>query len=442
MQRVFGSYAYGNGPRDGCWWDETCEMPSGDPLKVEEVDVAIIGGGFTGITAALSLSQAGVRVAVFEAQAFGWGASGRNGGFCCLGGGVATDTELDGRFGKDARLEYRRAEVSAVAHVEHQITNLGLDVDRHSTGETELAHRPKDMVALRQHAAKIVENYQVEPQVLEPADLSGAGFGDSLFHGGLTVPIGFALNPRKYLSGLVQAAQAMGAHLHDFTTVNSIERAQGGWRLGIKGACIQATSVIIATNGYSSDDVPAWLHGRYMPAQSTVLVTRPLSDAEISAQGWTSGQMCYDTRNLLHYFRLMPDRRFLFGMRGALRSGTAAEAAARAKTRQHFDRMFPAWQHVETSHSWSGFVSLARYKSPFVGPVPDMPGVWTALCYHGNGVAMGSYAGRLIADQLLALSDNRVPKVMRRPLGAFPFGRFRRWLMPPLYAQLGLADLI
>lgn len=442
MQRIFGHYAYGPGPRETCWWDETCDMPAGDAFNGADVDVAIIGGGFTGMTAALTLSRAGVDVAVCEAETFGWGASGRNGGFCCLGGGIATDAELDAQHGKPARLEFRRAEADAVAHVETEIATLGLDVDRHSVGETALAHRPREMEALNRRADTIFENYGVTPQLLERHELSTAGFGGGPFHGALTVPIGFGLNPRKYLAGLVQGARAEGARLYDWCPVTNLLADSDGYLLTVGDTRLRARRVLIATNGYSSEDIPPWLRDRYLPSQSTVLVTRPLNETEIKAQGWTTDQMSYDTRNLLHYFRLLPDRRFLFGMRGGLRSSAGAEAAARAKTRADFDHMFPEWRSVETTHSWSGFVALARKKLPYVGPIPDMPQVWAALCYHGNGVAMGSYAGRLLAEILIGGQSNRTPEVMRVPLSRFPFGRMRRVLMPPLYAGLMIKDAL
>jgi glycine/D-amino acid oxidase-like deaminating enzyme len=203
---------------------------------------------------------------------------------------------------------------------------------------------------------------------------------------------------------------------------------------------VEAEQIIIATNGYTSEDVPGWLAGRYMPLQSTVLVTRPLTPEELRAQGWWSDQMSYDSRNLLHYFRLMPDRRFLFGMRGAVLTGARAEARARAGTRAHFERMFPAWAHVESRHSWSGLVSLARRKVPFLGEVPGQTGLWAAMCYHGNGVAMGSYAGRMLADLLMGRQIPDCPSVMREPLARFPLGGARRLLMPPLYARLMAGD--
>lgn len=193
----------------------------------------------------------------------------------------------------------------------------------------------------------------------EPADLVAAGMNGP-FHGALTTPVGFGLNPRKYLFGLAGAAVKAGASLFQNSPVQALGRRPGGYILATPQGRVFCDTVLVATNGYSSEDMPDWLAARYMPTQSAVLVTRPLSDAEVAAQGWSSDQMTYDTRNLLHYFRLMPDRRFLFGMRGGLLSSAASERRVQANVRHDFERMFPAWKDVASPCHWSGMVCLAR----------------------------------------------------------------------------------
>ena len=226
------------------------------------------------------------------------------------------------------------------------------------------------------------------------------------------------------------------------SAASSIIRDGSGYLVQCALGKVRCKQVLIASNGYSSDDLPTWLAGRYIPTQSTVLVTRPMTDDELATQGWTSDQMAYDTRNLLHYFRLMPDRRFLFGMRGGLISSPTAEKQSRQRTRRDFERMFPAWREIPSANSWSGMVCLSRKQVPFTGPVPGQPGMFAGFAYHGNGVAMGSNVGRLLAG--LAGTDvpgAKVPEVMKSPAGRFPLGTARRILMPPVYAAMGLHDL-
>lgn len=440
MKRIFPDYTYGPGPRSGCWWDETSPVIDRPPVaEGASFDVVVIGAGFTGLTAALKLAESGASVAVLEAEHVGWGASGRNGGFCCLGGSKASDALLDHRYGKPARLEWRQAEKRAVALVEEIISAKRLDVDRHSDGETALAHRSRDMEGLRDYAGSVRENYGVDPQLYGAGELSAQGMSAG-FHGALTVPVGFGLNPRKFLDGLAQAAEDEGARIYHHSPVSSVSRAGSQFSLCVKGSDVRADQIIVATNGYSSENLPDWLSGRYLPTQSNVLVTRPLTQDELQAQGWTTRQMSYDTRNLLHYFRLMPDNRFLFGMRGGIFSGISAEKKARAMVRRDFDRMFPAWVHVDSPSSWSGLVCLSRSRMPFVGQVPGQPGIWAGLCYHGNGVAMGTFSGALLADMISGKTPDICPEAIVQPLRAFPLGAARRLLMLPLYAGLKLLD--
>lgn len=434
MSHIYGDYAYGPGPRTGCWWDETVAAPDWPALSGDaEADLAIIGGGFTGVSAALHLAEAGARVILLEAGPPGWGASGRNGGFCCLGGSRIGDETLTRRFGAQAAAEYWRAEQDAVTLAANLIATHGIDADTHSRGETKLAHTPRAMQAMRREAERLA-TAGIAPELIEARDLPGVGMAGP-FHGALTVPIGFGLNPQKYLFGLAAAAATHGARLCGGTPALHI----GQGTVDTPHGRIRAERVIVATNGYSSETLLPWLAGRYLPAQSNVLVTRPLTDTEIAAQRWSSDQVAYDSRGLLHYFRLMPDRRFLFGMRGGLTSTPRSEARARRRTRRDFERMFPAWTHVESPFGWSGFVCLAAGGTPFVGPVPGRPEVLAGLAYHGNGVAMGTYCGKLLAG--LALGRDEVPRVMAQPMRRFPFGRHRRLLMPPAYTLRALADL-
>ncbi len=433
MRRIFPDYSYGPDPRYNCWWDQTIPAPdwpvhSGD-LKVE---VAVIGGGFTGLSAALHLAEQGRSVAVLEAQTPGWGASGRNGGFCCLGGSKLNHATLVRRYGAAAAAAYAQAEVDAVGLVSDLLARHRIDADTHSKGETVLAHSARAMNKLRR-------NSDASGILHEATDLPSLGLGGP-FHGGYTTPIGFGLNPRKYLFGLAAAAQQQGAQLFQRSAVLEVQNTSTGYELSTPMGCVRAEKVLYCTNGYSSEDVPPWMAGRYLPAQSTVLVTRPLTDAELQAQGWTSEQMCYDTRHLLHYFRLMPDRRFLFGMRGGLTSSPKAEAGIRQKARKDFQRMFPAWAQVDVTHMWSGFVCFARDLLPYVGAIPDQPGCFAGFAYHGNGVAMGSYCGRALA-RLAMQQPAEVPPPIATPPGRFPLGRWRRALMPPAYALMALADL-
>ncbi|SFD88055.1 Glycine/D-amino acid oxidase [Sulfitobacter brevis] len=441
MKHIYPDFAYSDAPRADCWWDQTCDLPDRTALNGDQTcDVAIIGGGFTGISAALHLAEAGVRVAVLESRYVGWGASGRNGGFCCLGGGMLENAALEKQVGRAGRDQWRQAELASIGLVEGLIERLNLEVDRHSDGETQLAHRPRDLEEMRRRVGFYAESYGVTARLTEKADLEAEGMQGG-FHGALTVPVGFGLNPRKYIKGLAAAAEAAGATIYHDSPVTGIHRQANGFRVQTATGTVTADKVIVATNGYSSEDLPAWFAARYMPTQSSVIVSRPMTEGELDAQGWTSRQASYDTRHLLHYFRLMPDNRMLFGVRGGLMATPDSEARALRRARSDFEAMFPAWRDVETPFGWSGMVCLARNRMPFVGEVPQEKGMFASMCYHGNGVAMASYCGALLGDLVQGKTPQQIyPDIVKRPLVKFELGRLRRAIMPFAYAGFALAD--
>jgi glycine/D-amino acid oxidase-like deaminating enzyme len=438
MKRLFPAYAYGEGPRERCYWPTTVDGQGWPTLRgAQTCDVAVIGGGFTGLSAALHLAQGGADVMVIEAQMPGWGASGRNGGFCCCGGAKASDRSLTRRFGEDGRRDWRRTEADAVQFARHLIDSHDIACDTHSNGETLMAHSPRAFAGFEAEARRIEADLDVTPSIIPGPELAQNGMTGP-FHGALTNPVGFALNPMKYAQGLARAAKQAGARIFGQSPVDQIKR-NACYHLRTDHGSVTADKLIVATNGYSSDDLPDWLSARYLPVQSNVIVTRPLSEAEIAAQGWSTAQMCFDDRVFLHYFRLMPDRRMLFGMRGGLQSSPAADARMTRRLRAHFDQMFPRWANVETEFQWTGLLSFSPGLTPFAGPIPDMPGAFAALSYHGNGVAMASYSGAILADLALGRQPNRrYPAVMQAPPERFPLGRFRRATLAPLYAMAAL----
>lgn len=437
MIRPFESRAYQAESLNGCFWLE--DFPGADlhwpQLQGEaRTDVAIIGAGYTGLSAALHLAQAGVDVTVLDMHAPGWGASGRNGGFCCLGGAKASAARIVRTYGHAAAEAWGQAQIDAIALVRNLLRVHQIDADTHSNGETVLAHSARSYRALQAQA----DAHGLE--FIPTQDLPQHGMNASGLRGGVTVPYGFGLHPRKYVLGLARAARDAGARIFQNAGVQRIERTGGGYVLHTPSGQVRADRIIVATNGYSADDVPAWMRARFLPVQSNILVTRPLSLSERQDQGWTTDQMVYDTRQLLRYFRLLPSGHMMFGMRGGIRATPASDRKMHYLIRADFDRMFPAWTGVEAPWFWTGLVCMTARQVPFVGPITEMPGAFAGFGWHGNGIAMGTYAGRLLAQ--VVQGQGQVPAVMQRPARKLPLGRFRRAMLPPIYAGLSLLDRV
>lgn len=446
MRRLYAAEAYDATRSPDSHW-----LAAAPPLSVEarpladpaRCEVAVIGGGFTGLSAAHRLAQThGRAVRLFEAGPIAWGASGRNGGFCCLGGSKLGHEAIARRVGVEEARRFADAQRAAIDHVAGFLDQVGVDADRHSRGELVLAHKPSRLPALRAEAAHLKSLYGVEADVMDRPALEAAGVAGPEFHAGLHIPFGFALNPLIYARALASACVQAGVVLHPHSPVTDWRMDGDRHRLSVNGLPVVADRVVLAVNGYGSEDMPEWMAGRTLPALSRILVTRPLTAAERAAQGWTSALMAQDSRRLLHYFRLLPDGRFLFGGRGGLDAGEAAAGRSQSRLRADFDRMFPAWAHVETERSWSGFVCLSASLAPFIGALPDRPGGWTALAYHGNGVAMGSWSGARVADLAAGAkgAEAAIPRLMRGPLKRFPAPRLRLAALRAAYLAYGVAD--
>ncbi len=372
-------------------------------------DVAIIGAGYAGLNAALELVESsGADVVLLEAADPGWGASGRNGGFCCRGGSMLSDSAIRARFGPEVAQDWADFETAAIARVRDTLARARIEAEVTEPGELLLAHSAASWQKMQ--AAPVPEG----ARLLDRATLAAEGLASGCYHGGLLSPDGFGLQPYAYVRGLAQAATQAGVRIFGQSRAIALRPEAGGWQVATAGGIVQARQVLIATNGYSDEALLPWLSRRILPVISNIMVTRPLTAAELDAQGWARGIMAYDDRRLLHYFRLLPDQRLMFGARGGLSFQPQSVTAFAQRARRDFELVFPGLASAETEFQWNGLVCLTGSLAPFIGPVPGATGLWLALGWHGNGVAASSEGGRRAAQTMMGRPDAR-PLLARRP---------------------------
>ena len=430
-------------PVDSYW--EAGAAPLGVDVKTlaahATCDVAIIGGGFTGLSAAIELAEQGVDVCLLEAGTIGWGASGRNGGFACIGSHKLSYRSMIKTYGLASTQDFHRAMRASIDLVAENCERHGIDAGRCGTGDVTLAHMPNRFDEFRDDMELQRNVFGEVNELLSTTQLAEQGLAGPEFHGGLKSPRGFGLHPLNYVRGLARAAHKAGAKLHPKSRIIRWEERDGRHHLYTDQGGITAKRVLVATNGYTPEDISVRHRGRILPALSNIIVTRPLTEDEKRAQGWTSSTMAYDSRNLLHYFRLLPDNRFLFGGRGGTESSNPSAIGYRGTLTDTFHRLFPAWVNVEITHFWRGFVCLARDRVPYVGALDDAKTVWTALAYHGNGVAMGTWSGRAVARLMLnEEARHDIPSVITRRLAKFPLPAFRPLYLKGAYIWFGWQD--
>jgi glycine/D-amino acid oxidase-like deaminating enzyme len=410
--------------------DETCE-------------VAVIGSGYTGMSAALHLARDhGADVRILERVAPGWGASGRNGGFCCLGGTKVSFATLVRRYGEAEARRFAMTQLEAIELVRELSAGEGIDVDASGEGDILMAHDRRRIADLHDERDHMRDVYGFECRLFPREELRQAGFGMANAHGALHMPHGFGLHPLKYARGLAAATIGHGVKIHGSSPVVSWQKVDSRHHLSTPGGTLKARKVIVATNGYTPEDLHSGLAGRVLPVLSNIITTRPLTESERAAQGWTTPTMAYDSRRLLHYFRLLPDGRFMLGARGGVSASPDSVARMKASMRKQLARMFPAWADVEISHFWRGFVCLASDLVLHVGRLPDDDSVVHSLAYHGNGVAMATWSGRAAARLTAGVAPDReiVPAVAAQPLPRFPIAGLRPLYLRGAYLSYWLQD--
>lgn len=428
---------------DSFWETERAAFASVDAPALsadETTDVAIIGGGYCGLSAAYHLARAGVDACVLEAGDIGWGASGRNGGFC---GGAATwlgPEELKDLYDEDEALAFGRVQIEAPRLVADLAREEGIDLRRQGDGIWTFAHKPSRIKELETQAG-FLRKLGVEARVHSAADFEHVVFACAEQFGALHEPVGFGLNPLAYCLGLAAAAERRGARLHADSRVTAWVTEGRTHRLITNAGSLRARRVIIAANGWLPEDLRPELRGLVLPLLSNIIATRPLRETELAAQSWRTEAPASNTRSLLAYLRMTPDKRLLFGGRGDTAGSPAGGRAMKQSLQRYLGRLFPAWRDVELTHSWRGFIAATMRLTPTVDALPDDPSVSFAFGCHGNGVAFMTWAGRALAERIAGRGGD-LPAPLRGLPKPFPMPALRLWYLRMRLVQAWIEDAL
>lgn len=424
----------------GSFWESDSpplESPPGRAGPSDQTyDVAIIGGGLTGVSAAYHLAKgSNLSVCLFEAGKIGRGASGLNGGFCNVSL-TQTLQALRKRYGDADAKAFVAAQYEGVRYVRELLSEEQLDVQPQFGGTYEVAHRPAAFDKLKAKEDLLRRVFSVDTKLVSEGHFAEIGHASPEQFGALHHPTGFGLDPLRYVRGLATAAARRGATILEDRPVDRIDKSGDLHELVTRDATVRARRLIIATNAYTPEDLHRQFTARLMPVISQVVTTRPLTRDEIAAQGWSTRFGCATTHGTLFYYRLLPDDRLLFGGPGDTTGKPEDATRARDQLVQALRNRFPAWRGVEMSHSWRGLVCTSRKFAPSVGEAGGDPSVLYGLGYHGNGVATATWTGRQlasVASQRCSLEE-AFPTLMLGLSGKFPIPRLR-----PLYLRAALS---
>jgi glycine/D-amino acid oxidase-like deaminating enzyme len=400
----------------------------------QECDVAIVGAGYAGLAAALTLARAGRHVQVFDRQRPGEGASTRNAGIAS-GNLVASLGAMIKRVGVERARTFYLEGKQARDDLARFLIDERLECDWQESGVLYAASRPDHLTAQHQQAELLNEHLDIPAVVLDPA-ATAERLGTERYFGGLLRPDIATLHPAKLHASLLALARGAGATVHGETGVSRIRKGDNGthelWTL--RGP-IRARDVIVATNGYT-DQVSPWLKKRLVPVPAGLITTAALPP-EVMEPILAGGQAVVESRRMYNYFRRSPDgTRLLFG--GYVTPDEFGPEAVTQMLGAQMVEVFPSLAQVPVSHAWTGYLAYNRDSLPRLF---ERDGVRYAAGFCGSGIVWGRWLGMRAAQGVLGNSDAGSAFEFRPPR-SIPLYRGRPWFLPAVTAWKKFADRV
>jgi glycine/D-amino acid oxidase-like deaminating enzyme len=383
------------------WLDTSSPGPDRSTTEVGgNVDVAVVGAGLTGLSAALHLARKGASVAVLERDTVAFGASGRNGGMATTGLSIGFRDAI-ARYGFPTASALFLAYNDAIDSVEKLVGEEGIDCHFARTGKMTLAAKPAHYDGLRKTRDVLAERLGYETHVV-PGNEIRSEIGSDYYHGAMVDPKGAGLHVGKFTRGLAESAARVGAQIHEKARVDEVVRL-GGTRhevLTSRGT-VTADQVLVATSGYTARPF-RWMQRRIAPVGSFIIVTEPLGK-EVCDELLPNRRMASDSKNLLYYFRITPDHRLLFGGRArfAMSNPQSDEKSGRI-LREAMVSVFPQLARARVDYCWGGLVDMSLDRMVHAG---EHDGLYYSLGYSGHGVQMATYMGRQMAAYMNGAED-------------------------------------
>jgi glycine/D-amino acid oxidase-like deaminating enzyme len=423
------------------YWLTTAEMPVSTPQPLpESVDVAIIGAGFTGLSAALALAKRSTKVIVLESETIGWGASSRNGGMVLTGLKLGVN-ELISKYGRELTRRMYAVSLETIDCVDRTVREEDIACDFARTGHLEVACKQSHFDDYARQVEVIAREFNHQLRIV-PRDQLRSEIGSDIYYGGMVDEISACLNPARYVAGLAVAAMRAGAAICEQTKVQKIERESqngaSGFRVTTSRGSLRARNVLVGTSGYTGAATPA-LRKKIIPIGSFIITTEVLPDA-LSRELSPRNRQIYDSKNYLYYFRLTPDNRMLFGGRAAFFPETDQTIRRSAEIlRRGMISVYPQLRDTKVEYVWGGTLDFCFDIMPHAG---QMDGVYFAVGYAGHGVAMATWQGQRMAEWIAeGKTDNPFAEI---PFPGAPLGLYngKPWFLPFAGAYYKVLDWI
>ena len=390
-----------------------------------QTNIVVIGGGYTGISCALSLAKKyNEDVVLLEAGHIGWGSSARNAGFCCIPPAKISVAKMFKKFGKKETKKFFKNTIEGSNFTKNLIEEYKIDCDLTGDCNYEVAHHPSYFESIKEEANIYKNEFGIETKIYSQAEFNEIGHTGKEQFGAFSYKPGFAINPLKFLLGLAEKAKTSGVQIFQKSKVTKIEKNQNKFNVIVNGLIVTANKIVMATNGFYKDDLFPDLNDMILPVISNIIVTRPLKKQELESHNFVTHNPILNTRNLLFYYRLLKDNRFLFGARGDLIGSEQSSFIKSKKMEEQMKTVFPGWKNVEIDFHWRGLVAVTTKFTPSIGKLDDE--IYYSFGYQANGVNTAPWSGNELAKLIVSNSKElNISKFFQGLPNRFPFPKFR-----------------
>ena len=391
-----------------------------------QTNIVVVGGGYTGMSCALTLAKKyNEDVVLLEAGHIGWGSSARNAGFCCIPPAKMSVSKMFKKFGKNETKKFFQNTIEGSNFTKNLINEYNIECDLTGNCNYEVAPHPSYFKSIKDEALIYNKEFGIETKVYSKEEFNEIGHSGEEQFGAFSYKPGFAINPLKFLIGLAEQTQKSGVKIYQKSKVDKIEKHSGKFNIVANGHIVTANKIVMATNGFYQDDLFPNLNNMILPVISNIIITKPLTNEEVKSHNFVTNNPVLNIRNLLFYYRLLKDNRFLFGARGDLIGSEKSSINKSKKMEKQMKKVFPNWKNVEIEYHWRGLVAVTTKFTPSIGKI-DNDEIYYSFGYQANGVNTAPWSGNELAKLIVSNSKElKISKFYKGLPKKFPFPKLR-----------------
>ncbi|MDA9652645.1 FAD-binding oxidoreductase [bacterium] len=406
MKNLYHSDIYKFDTPVSSYWEDT----SSENLNLEKLtkdinsEIVVIGGGYTGLLCAINLIENyNLDVILVDAGKIGWGASSRNAGFNCLPPSKMSFKKMQFIFGKEETKKFFKNSVEGSNHTRDIIKEYKIDCDISGDNNYVIAHHKSKFEQIKEQAEVYKTEFGIETEIYSKEKFNEIGHRGSEQFGAFSYKPGFAINPLKFVNGIANHALSKKLKIFENTKVDQINKENGSYILKTKEGIIRSKKIVVATNGFYQEGLIPQMDGRVLPIISNIIVTRKLAEDELNAHNFKTFSPIANTKNLLYYYRKLPDNRILFGTRGDLTGSDQSNLDMSKKMEKFLKDIFPNWSDVTIDYNWRGLIALSQKLTPSIGKIKNEE-IYYGFGYNGVGVSAAPWTGKQLSK--LVFSSN------------------------------------